>query len=112
MHVALKQLRQAPRAYQIRRSALLSHRAHVLRRHRAVFLLVFGKNYAQHGLIAPLPQHTMVNVLANIVFIHGFVPAAYNDIVPAAGLLEPKSHFMQCFPRCFYFIAQPNNPCF
>lgn len=92
VHVALKQLRQAPLAYQIRRSALFSH--------RAVFLLVFGKNYAQHGLIAPLPQHTMVNVLANIVFIHGFVPAAYNDIVPAAGLLEPKSHFKQSAVGC------------
>ncbi len=74
------------------------------------FFWSFAKNYAQHGLIGPLPQYTVANVLANVVFIHGFVPAAYNDIVPGGWSIGAEAVFYVVFPVLFLLYRTAKQP--
>lgn len=66
------------------------------------FFWSFAKNYVQHGVIDPLPQYTPVNILANIFFIHGFFPEAYNNIVPGGWSIGVEMVFYVVFP--FFFL--------
>lgn len=65
------------------------------------FLWSFAKNHIQHGIAGPLPQYTAPNILANLFFIHGFVPEAYNDIVPGGWSIGAEVAFYVLFPVLF-----------
>ena len=67
------------------------------------FFWSFAKNYVQTGILAPLPQYTAFNVFANMVFIHSFVPPAYNSIVPGGWSIGVEMVFYVLFP--FIFLA-------
>ena len=47
------------------------------------------------GLYAP------VNVLANLLFVHGFLPGAYNDVVPGGWSIAAEMAFYLMFPALF-----------
>ncbi|MDO8348542.1 MAG: acyltransferase [Rugosibacter sp.] len=74
------------------------------------FFWSFAKNQVQHGLIGPLPQYTVANVLANIFFIHGFFPAAYNDIVPGGWSIGTEVAFYVAFPVLFLLYRTARQP--
>lgn len=74
------------------------------------FFWSFAKNYVQHGVIDPLPQYTLANILANIFFIHGFVPAAYNDIVPGGWSIGAEVVFYVLFPALFLVYRNIQRP--
>lgn len=65
------------------------------------FFWSFAKNYVEHGLMAPLPQYTPLNIFANVFFIHGYVPGAYNDIVPGGWSIAVETSFYLVFPLLF-----------
>jgi peptidoglycan/LPS O-acetylase OafA/YrhL len=67
----------------------------------------FLKNYVENGVLAPLPQYTFFNIFSNIAFIHGFVPAAFNDIVPGGWSIAVEMMFYCIFP--FIFVLYNNR---
>lgn len=74
------------------------------------FFWSFAKNHIQHGLIGPLPQYTIANILANVFFIHGFFPAAYNDIVPGGWSIGVEMVFYVLFPLLFLLHRNLKRP--
>lgn len=48
--------------------------------------------------------YTGWNILANVLFIHGFVPAANNNIVPGGWSIGTEMAFYACFPVLFYWF--------
>ncbi|AJP48821.1 hypothetical protein PG1C_11065 [Rugosibacter aromaticivorans] len=74
------------------------------------FFWSFAKNYTQNGLFGPLPQYTVTNVLTNIVFIHGFFPEAYNNIVPGGWSIGTEVAFYVLFPCLFLLYRKIKRP--
>lgn len=74
------------------------------------FFWSFAKNYTQHGLLGPLPQYTVTNVLTNVIFIHGFFPAAYNNIVPGGWSIGAEVVFYVLFPCLFLLYRTVKRP--
>lgn len=74
------------------------------------FFWSFAKNYVQAGVIAPLPNYTVFNVFANVVFIHSFVPAAYNSIVPGGWSIGVEMVFYVLFPLLFVAYRRFKSP--
>lgn len=74
------------------------------------FFWSFAKNYTLHGVVAPLPQYTVANVLANVLFIHGFFPEAYNDIVPGGWSIGTEVAFYVLFPCLFLLYRTVKRP--
>lgn len=74
------------------------------------FFWSFAKNYTQNGLLGPLPQYTTANVLTNIVFIHGFFPEAYNNIVPGGWSIGTEVAFYVLFPCLFLLYRTVKRP--
>lgn len=74
------------------------------------FFWSFAKNYTQNGLLGPLPQYTVTNVLTNVIFIHGFFPAAYNNIVPGGWSIGTEVAFYVLFPCLFLLYRTVKRP--
>ena len=74
------------------------------------FFWSFAKNYTQHGLLGPLPQYTATNVLTNVILIHGFFPAAYNNIVPGGWSIGAEVVFYVLFPCLFLLYRTVRRP--
>ncbi len=74
------------------------------------FFWSFAKNYTQNGLIGPLPQYTLWNIFANLFFIHGFVPEAYNNIVPGGWSIGTEVAFYVVFPVLFFLYRTVKQP--
>lgn len=74
------------------------------------FFWSFAKNYTQHGLLGPLPQYTLGNILANLFFIHGFFPEAYNNIVPGGWSIGTEVAFYVLFPCLFLLYRLIKRP--
>lgn len=74
------------------------------------FFWSFAKNYTQNGVLAPLPQYTLGNILANVFFIHGFIPEAYNNIVPGGWSIGTEMAFYVLFPCLFLLYRTINRP--
>jgi len=70
------------------------------------FLFKTLKNYLQTGNIFILEQYTINNILANISFIHGFIPAANNNIVPGGWSIGTEMAFYLLFPFLFYIVEK------
>ncbi len=61
-----------------------------------------AKSYVQQGILAPLPQYSLPNVLFNAFFVHGFSPAAYNSIVPGGWSIAVEMVFYVFFPSLLW----------
>jgi peptidoglycan/LPS O-acetylase OafA/YrhL len=59
--------------------------------------LFAGLHHLQSGVVAAEP-YTAGNVLANAAFVHGFVPAAQNSIVPGGWSIGVEMAFYALFP--------------
>lgn len=62
------------------------------------FIWSFGKNYIHNGTFTPLEVYSDFNILANVLFIHGFIPSAYNSIVPGGWSIAVEMGFYLIFP--------------
>jgi peptidoglycan/LPS O-acetylase OafA/YrhL len=51
--------------------------------------------------ISTTEPYSIVNIVANILFIHGFVPSANNNIVPGGWSIGTEMAFYLCFPLLF-----------
>lgn len=67
--------------------------------------LVAQKLY-NHSDLLPLYPYTFENVLANVLFVHGFVPSANNNIVPGGWSIGTEMAFYLCFPILFSIVAK------
>lgn len=52
------------------------------------------------------PDYSFVNVSANILFIHSFVPSAYNRIVPGGWSIGTEMAFYVIFPALFLMLTK------
>lgn len=76
------------------------------------FFWSFAKNYTLNGMLAPLPQYSLGNILANVFFIHGFIPEAYNNIVPGGWSIGAEMAFYVLFPGLFLLYRIVQRPFF
>ena len=68
-----------------------------------VFLL-----WNKGGTIAIPDKYTFTNVIANLLFIHGFYPSANNNIVPGGWSIGTEMAFYVLFPILFYYDKKIN----
>jgi len=73
-----------------------------------VGMLLYGtitvlKNYHSLHHFAP-GIYTVKNVASNVFFIHGFVPEAYNNIVPGGWSIGTEMAFYAVFPFLFWLF--------
>ena len=66
-----------------------------------VFLL-----WKKEGIIAIPTNYTFVNVLANMLFLHGFYPPANNTIVPGGWPIGTEMAFYVLFPFLFDYAKK------
>jgi peptidoglycan/LPS O-acetylase OafA/YrhL len=59
----------------------------------------------QHGGTVADPYNAG-NVLANVFFVHGFVPAAQNSIVPGGWSIGVEMAFYAAFPLCMALLSR------
>ena len=52
--------------------------------------------------------YSVFNIFSNVVFIHGFVPSANNNIVPGGWSIGTEMAFYLCFPILFAWFARLN----
>lgn len=66
-------------------------------------ILIYGAVYwFRHGALG---AYTIGNVAANLLFVHGFVPSAINDIVPGGWSIGGEMAFYAVFPFVFAVAA-------
>ncbi|MEX3955027.1 acyltransferase family protein [Trinickia sp. EG282A] len=60
-----------------------------------------------HANTIVLAKHDIADVLANIVFVHAFVPSAANGVVPGGWSIGDEMVFYAAAPLLFFFIRSP-----
>lgn len=63
-----------------------------------------GLHFSQPGAVAAAP-YTTGNVMANVLFVHGFVPAAQNSVVPGGWSIGVEMAFYALFPWLMWMQA-------
>ncbi len=64
-----------------------------------LFLAIsIADNYRRFGIVGPEEQYTPVNILANILFLHGMFPPANNNIIPGGWSIGTEMLFYLIFP--------------
>lgn len=53
--------------------------------------------------------YSAFNIFSNVIFIHGFVPSANNNIVPGGWSIGTEMAFYLCFPILFAWFARLNE---
>jgi peptidoglycan/LPS O-acetylase OafA/YrhL len=61
------------------------------------------------GSLQPAGGYTLVNMLANFFFVHGFYPPAHNYIVPGGWSIGTEMAFYLCFPVLFLMYRKMNE---
>jgi len=51
-------------------------------------------------------NYSLSNIVANVLFIHGFVPAANNAVVPGGWSIGTEMAFYAIFPLLFYVVVR------
>lgn len=64
----------------------------------------------QIGPLDSIDQFTAKNILANVFFVHGFVPTANNNIVPGGWSIGTEIAFYALFPLLFRAMARLKSP--
>lgn len=54
-------------------------------------------------------QYTIWHILSNMLFIHGFVPSANNNIVPGGWSIGTEMAFYAVFPVIYYWITAKDS---
>lgn len=62
-------------------------------------------HYLRHDEWALHPRYTLLNIGANLLFVHDLVPAAQNDIVPGGWSIGVEMLFYVMFPFLFRLFA-------
>jgi len=65
------------------------------------FLWRVAINYKKTGAALPLPKYSLLGVVENIFFVHGFDPANYNFVVPGGWSIATEMCFYAIFPLLF-----------
>ncbi len=65
------------------------------------FSVLIGLQLYAGNKIISTGQYSFFNVLANVVFVHGFVPSANNNIVPGGWSIGTEMAFYLIFPLVF-----------
>lgn len=65
------------------------------------FVSFFNNLVTKRHVFEAGDQYTLTNVLSNIFFIHGFVPSAYNNVVPGGWSIGTEMAFYAIFPFLF-----------
>ncbi|PTB20586.1 acyltransferase [Trinickia symbiotica] len=60
-----------------------------------------------HATTIVLAKHDISDILANILFVHTFVPSAVNDVVPGGWSIGEEMLFYAAAPLLFFFIKSP-----
>jgi len=68
------------------------------------FALGALKNYYKHGVLMPDEQYTLINILTNVLLVHGFFPPANNNIVPGGWSIGTEFAFYAIFPMLFVLL--------
>lgn len=76
----------------------------------ALYLIVHlaTRQLALHHMMVIGP-YSPKNVAANVLFIHGFVPSANNNIVPGGWSIGTEMAFYGCFPILYTLFARLSN---
>ncbi len=61
------------------------------------------------GYFHPAGGYTLINMLANFSFVHGFYPPAHNYIVPGGWSIGTEMAFYLCFPLLFLMFKKMNE---
>jgi peptidoglycan/LPS O-acetylase OafA/YrhL len=67
------------------------------------FLLALFLVWHKTGLLSMPNKYNFINVLANLLFLHGFYPPANNTIVPGGWSIGTEMMFYILFPILFYY---------
>ena len=70
------------------------------------FVFHLAKQFYHSGQISSIAPYSIGNVVANVLFVHGFVPSANNDIVPGGWSIGTEMAFYLCFPLLFVISKQ------
>jgi peptidoglycan/LPS O-acetylase OafA/YrhL len=65
------------------------------------FYMVADLAMRHAGLVKGATNYTPLNVTANILFVHGFVPDAFNSVVPGGWSIATEMAFYALFPALF-----------
>ena len=61
------------------------------------------------GSLQAAGGYTVINMLANFSFVHGFYPPAHNSIVPGGWSIGTEMAFYLCFPALFLMFKRMNE---
>jgi peptidoglycan/LPS O-acetylase OafA/YrhL len=77
-----------------------------------VFYLFWGalKLTLTNGTFTVPPQYTFVGIVSNLLFLHGFNPAANNNVVPGGWSIATEMAFYLVFPLLFRWQARLSLP--
>jgi len=67
------------------------------------FLVHILRQFFAFGKIITVTPYSFENVIANLTFMHGFVPSANNNIVPGGWSIGTEMAFYLIFPLLFVF---------
>ncbi|WP_460136623.1 acyltransferase family protein [Pseudomonas sp. S1_E04] len=70
------------------------------------FLLSIAENFYKLKLIEPAEQYTVVNILVNMLFLHGFYPLANNNVVPGGWSIGTEMAFYVVFPLLVTWLSK------
>jgi peptidoglycan/LPS O-acetylase OafA/YrhL len=69
-------------------------------------LISILENYFTNKIIAPSEDYSPINIIANILFLHGFFPSANNNIVPGGWSIGTEVAFYAIFPILFWLLVK------
>lgn len=70
------------------------------------FILELFLFWNKNGMLSLPEKYTFVNVLSNLLFLHGFYPPANNIIVPGGWSIGTEMAFYVLFPFLFYYTKK------
>lgn len=68
------------------------------------------KGYINSGYLVLPEQYNFLNILTNLLFVHGFYPPANNNIAPGGWSIGTEMAFYACFPL-IYPVAKRITSC-
>ena len=73
------------------------------------FFLSLVYNYKFNGVLKPDQQYNPLNILTNVIFVHGFYKPANNNIVPGGWSIGTEMLFYLIVPFLFLFYKHQKN---
>jgi len=73
------------------------------------FCISLVLNYKDNGVLKPDQQYNPLNILTNVIFVHGFYKPANNNIVPGGWSIGTEMLFYLIVPFLFLFYKHLRN---